>query len=255
MQFTNYAEDNIINHFLDRSDFTSPASLFVSLHTADPGEAGSYGDEVGNGEYARQAVTFGASSGGVKSNTAQLNWATSVTAWGNITHIAVGDSLTGGNMLAYGALNSAKDINAGGLDFFIKAGELILTFAGDYTTNCLNLIMDHVFGKGTANYVRKSLVVGIYSADPNVPANEISYTGYLRQAITFNAPSDGVADNFGDIDFVELPASTPTKTITHYGISNSDNDLLFLDTVDPNETADELQTPRILDGTLEVQVR
>lgn len=255
MQLTNYAEDAMMNHFLDRSDFASPTALYVSLHTADPGESGSYGDEVSAGEYARQAVTFTASSAGSVNNTAQLDYPTSVTAWGNITHIGVGDSLAGGNMLAYLALTSAKDINAGGLDFFIKASELILTLAGDYSTTCLNLFMDHLFSKNTSAYVRKNLEVGLYEADPNVPANEVSYTGYARQTIAFNAPSNGACTNFGQIDFVELPASTPTKTVSHYGISNTDNVLLFLDTVSPSESVDELQTPRILDATLTVQVR
>jgi len=69
---TNYLEDAVLNAVLRNVSFTSPATVYVGLFTADPGEAGSLANEVSGGSYARVSVTFGAPSGGTCANTGIL---------------------------------------------------------------------------------------------------------------------------------------------------------------------------------------
>ena len=63
-EISNYLEAAIINATLRNTTYTSPATVYVSLWTTDPTDAGS-GTEVSGGSYARTAVTFGAPSGAV----------------------------------------------------------------------------------------------------------------------------------------------------------------------------------------------
>lgn len=62
-QMTNYLENALFNHVLRDTPYTSPSTLYVALHTADPTEVGATG-EVSGSSYARQAITFVAPTDG-----------------------------------------------------------------------------------------------------------------------------------------------------------------------------------------------
>jgi len=123
---SNYLEEKVLDHVLGKGarDFTSPANLYVALSTADPTENGSgLAEPSGNG-YARQAVSFIASDAAAATeNTAQLTFGPCSTAqWGTITHMAVFDASTAGNMLYYGALTASR---------LIEVNDSLVVAAGD----------------------------------------------------------------------------------------------------------------------------
>lgn len=125
---TDYLENKLIDQLFRAQAFTFPTSLHIGLLTAAPGE-GTAGTEVSGGAYARVAVTNGltawagtqgagttvASSGatGTTSNNAQLSFPTPTAGWGLVTHFAIYDAATAGNMLFYGTLGASKTINSG----------------------------------------------------------------------------------------------------------------------------------------------
>jgi hypothetical protein len=74
-EFSNYLENALINAVLRNTTYTSPATVYVSLYTSDPTDADS-GTEVSGGSYARTAVTFGAPSNGVSTNSADVTFPT-----------------------------------------------------------------------------------------------------------------------------------------------------------------------------------
>ncbi len=122
---TGYLEAALLNHVFRNTAYASPATVYVGLFTAAPGETGG-GTEVSGGAYARQAATFGAPSGGQVSNSADINFPVATANWGTITHIAIFDAVTAGNMLVYGALSASKIIQTGD-QFIIKAGSLTVS--------------------------------------------------------------------------------------------------------------------------------
>ena len=125
--FSNYAEDLIMNWIM-RNTGTAPTTWFVALHTADPGETGATAELSGNG-YARQSVTFNASSGGLVDNTAELTFGPNITTnWGAVTHVSVWSAVTAGNCLMYGALSASVTINVNDTLKF-AAGTLDLSVA------------------------------------------------------------------------------------------------------------------------------
>jgi len=90
-EISNYLENAIINATLRNTTYTSPATVYVSLWTSDPTDAGS-GTEVSGGSYARTAVTFGAPSGGVSTNSAAVEFPQATASWGIIGWIGINDA-------------------------------------------------------------------------------------------------------------------------------------------------------------------
>jgi hypothetical protein len=126
-EFTDFMENKIIDHMLRNQTYTPPSTVYVALFTSATGDDGS-GTEVSGGSYARQAVTLSAASGGASSNSADITFPQATADWGTITHLALMDAETGGNMLMHTALDESKTVNNGDT-FKINAGELDVTVA------------------------------------------------------------------------------------------------------------------------------
>lgn len=132
---SNYTETNVINALLRGVAFPLPAKTYLSLHTANPGEAG--GNEVTAAawpSYVRKDAEAGGAIGtgwappvdGVSTNANQVlypsnNGASAIT----ITHFAVYDAPTGGNMLCYAALNTPRALQPGDV-FVFDVGSLTI---------------------------------------------------------------------------------------------------------------------------------
>jgi hypothetical protein len=126
-EISNYLENALINATLRNTTFTSPAAVYISLHTADPTDAGS-GTEVSGGSYIRQAATFGAPSNGVSTTTADITFPQATANWGTIGWIGIWDAQTTGNLLYHTALDTSKAIDNGDI-FKIASGSLTVTLA------------------------------------------------------------------------------------------------------------------------------
>ena len=114
---------------------TGAGSLYVSLHTADPGETGKQNtNETTYTGYARVAVARSGAGWTVSgtaptqvANAATITFGTSTVGTPTITHFGVGYESAGATkLLASGALNSSQVINIGGVNSF-AAGALVVT--------------------------------------------------------------------------------------------------------------------------------
>ena len=121
-EISTYLENALINATLRNTTYTSVATVYVSLWTSDPTDAGS-GTEVSGGSYARQAVTFGAPSSGVSTNSADVTFPTATGSWGTVGWIGINDAATSGNLLYHSPLDVAKAITTGDV-FKIATGNL-----------------------------------------------------------------------------------------------------------------------------------
>ena len=124
---SNFLENALINATLRNTTYTSVATVYVSLWTSDPTDAGS-GTEVSGGSYARTAVTFGAPSNGASLNSADVTFPTATASWGTVGWIGINDASTSGNLLYHTALDTAKAIDSGDI-FKIASGNLSVTLA------------------------------------------------------------------------------------------------------------------------------
>jgi hypothetical protein len=142
--FSNYLENKLIDHIFRGQALTPPANIFVGLLTASADDA-SPGTEVSGGSYARVSVAGSlaawagtqsagstvASSGtsGATSNNGVITFPAPTANWGSVTHFALFDASTGGNLLFYGALNIAKTINNGDAAPTFPAASLSITLS------------------------------------------------------------------------------------------------------------------------------
>jgi len=136
---SNYTEDKTLDFWLkaNSATTTAPATVYVALFNSDDSaggtaenlEAGTITDECGGGAYARQSVTFGTVSGGSVSNSGNVTFPAATDGnWGTITHVAVMDASTSGEVLFYGALDTSKTIDSGDT-FQITTGNLTVSLA------------------------------------------------------------------------------------------------------------------------------
>jgi hypothetical protein len=123
----NYLENALINAVLRNTSYTSPTTTYLALYTSDPTDADT-GTEVTGGSYARQEITFGSPSNGVTTNSAAIEFPQATGNWGTVTHVAIRDALTSGNLLFHTPLDTSKTINSGDV-FKITSGNLSVTLA------------------------------------------------------------------------------------------------------------------------------
>lgn len=126
---SNYLEVALLNATLNGVAFTAVNDPYVSLHTADPTDAGT-GTEVSGGSYARTAASFATASGtsGLVATDADVTFPTATATWGTVGWIGLWDAASGGNMLYHTALDSSKTIDSGDI-FKITTGNLTVELA------------------------------------------------------------------------------------------------------------------------------
>jgi hypothetical protein len=117
----NTAENDVIGKLFNNTAISWDAngSLYVSLHTADPGEAGSQTtSESAYGGYARQTVARSGAgwtvAGNQASNTALIQFPQCSSGSSTLTYVAIGTSTSGAGQILYsGALTSSLSVSTG----------------------------------------------------------------------------------------------------------------------------------------------
>jgi hypothetical protein len=128
----NTFENELLEHILNNADIanigdatglrgsTTPGSLYVSLHTANPGEAGDQTtSEIAYTGYARQGIVRTGAAWTVTANSASP--ASNIDfpemtggAGGTVTYFAVGTSVSGaGKVLYYGTVSPNISVTTG----------------------------------------------------------------------------------------------------------------------------------------------
>lgn len=113
---------------------TAGSGGYIGLLTSAPSDSAG-GTEVSSSgtAYSRNQVgstgqgNLSGSAGSI-TNDGEFKWDDATSDWGQITHVGLYDAATGGNLLVYGALQSAVDINTGDI-FKIPANGFTITMA------------------------------------------------------------------------------------------------------------------------------
>jgi len=99
------------------------STIYVGLHTASPGEAGSVSNEVSGNNYARTAAAFDAAASGASDNSGAVEFPIASGSWGTISHFSLHTAASSGTMLVHGAVTTSKAIASGDTIRFV-AGDL-----------------------------------------------------------------------------------------------------------------------------------
>ena len=131
MSISNTFETSLLQHILQNIDIanigdatglrgsSTAGNLYISLHTADPGEAGSQTtSEATYTGYARVAVARSAGgwsvAANVASNASAVGFPAATGGSNTLTHFGIGTNASGaGTLLMSGALSSSLAVSAG----------------------------------------------------------------------------------------------------------------------------------------------
>jgi hypothetical protein len=100
----------------------SYSAVWIQLHTADPGSAGTTAVASNN---TRKSVSFGAASAGSMTTDADILWS-SVGAAETYSHISLWDASSAGTFIGSAALTASKTVAIGD-NFRIPTGSLTIT--------------------------------------------------------------------------------------------------------------------------------
>ena len=109
MSISNYAELKILEHTTGKTAWTIPTNVYVKLHTADAGEAGTTAAAT---ETTRKVAAWAAAASGSIATSATLEW-TNVSTTETYSHWSLWDDVTAGNALWTGALSTSAAVTAG----------------------------------------------------------------------------------------------------------------------------------------------
>lgn len=123
--FSDNWENKILDHIFGKGSYTPP-TIYAGLSTANPLDNGSGLAEPSGSGYARVATSSASwttASSGSLSNASDITFPQATGSWGTVTHFALFDAASAGNMLAHGALSQSKTITSGDTAKF-AAGDL-----------------------------------------------------------------------------------------------------------------------------------
>lgn len=123
-------ENEVLDELLGNATLM-PDPVYIGLMTTAPSDDGTgVVEPIGNG-YARVSVDnnlteWPAAVSGSKSNANNVTFPSATGAWGTITHFGIFDAISGGNLLAYGALNTPRNVLTSDVFRFL-AGDLTVS--------------------------------------------------------------------------------------------------------------------------------
>lgn len=109
MSISNYAELKILEHTTGKTSWTMPATVYLKLHTGDPGEAATSNEAT---EATRKAASWATAASGAIATSATVEW-TNVSTTETYSHWSMWDASTAGNALWSGALSASAAVTAG----------------------------------------------------------------------------------------------------------------------------------------------
>ncbi len=106
-----FLADAVLDHIFKNTAYDTTASIYVALSKADPTDNNSGLDEHSGDNYARvNHDAWDAASAGATENDGAVTFPQASAAWGTVTHFAMFDASTNGNLLFYGALDNSRNI-------------------------------------------------------------------------------------------------------------------------------------------------
>ena len=214
-EFSTFIENELYDHLFRNASYTGPATVYAALFDLTASlanlEAGTLTGEIAGNGYARTAITMGAPTAGLGSNSVAVTFpAASGGNWGTIRYMAIMDAATAGNVLTYTQLDADVVINNGN-QFQFNIGNISVDFkpSGSEISNAIaDELYDHVM-RNAAYTSPTNVYLALFTStavaselDANTQTNEVANAfAYARLALTATAPTDGAGSNSGDHTF------------------------------------------------------
>jgi hypothetical protein len=127
---SDYLANALLNHIFGKGTYTPPENIYVELSTTAPTDAGTNVTPPSGGGYARKQTApadWNVSANRLIDNANAIEFAEASGSWGTLSHFALFDEASGGNVLGWGALTTPKAVESGDTARF-AAGDLDVSF-------------------------------------------------------------------------------------------------------------------------------
>jgi hypothetical protein len=234
----NAFEGAALNQIFRNQALSAPATVYGRLFTADPGEAGSLTAEVGAGDYAAQAIPFGAAASGQISSSAALNFnSTPAVSWGTPTFLGFATAASGGSLITRAPLVPAQPIGVGA-PLSIPAGDVQVIYRPGSDRRRLTIytatrLADQLFRAQTVVWpstIYLALLKEIPAPD-GTGGDEVATSGtdYTRKSFVMAA---AVGDRIGNASAVTFTTAASAaygtvKAVAVYDAATSGNMLAY----------------------------
>ena len=242
--FSDYSSKKVLDHIYSNGraiTYVPPSALYLGLLHDDGGLANNTPaeqDEVTGGAYVRKTLDgaanyFRPASGFEALLHADVDWPTATDDWGTVTHAAVFDAATGGNVLLWSPLTTAKLIEANDI-MGVLAGELVASLASvGMSSYSAKKALDHLLANGRAQtYTPPStLYVALFTSSgglsSNTPASQTEVSGgaYVRKLLDGTNNYLGPAADFAAALHADIEWAIATSnwgTITHLAVMDAE---------------------------------
>lgn len=245
---SNYAENELLDHIMGTGAWTSPAALWLQLHTGAPGEDGTANVAAFTTRTNITAAFGTAASARAIANDAAIT-ITGFSTTETITHYSVHDASTAGNCLFYGDLTTGRSVGTG-VTLTIAVGDLDLDFADTELCNyAANAALDHLCSVASMTSPT-NLFVQLHTGAPgNDGTANVATTSTRTNAGAFSAASGGATDNDAAIAFT----GAATETITHVSVhdASSAGNAFWQTAVDTSQGINSAESVEIAAGALD----
>lgn len=130
--FSDYLENEVLDHVFKTGAYTAATNLYVALCTStvlDSSAGDALPGELSGGNYARKVCnTWDAAASGATENSQVITFNQATADLGTVTHFAICDHSSTGNVIGHGALSASKAIDSGDTPSF-STGEIDVTLA------------------------------------------------------------------------------------------------------------------------------
>ncbi len=236
-KISTFAKNELIDHVF-KAAYTPIGTLYLCLCTADPTVAGT-GASIAETDYAGYArlsfvgnTKFAAASARKIVQDALFTFAAATgVSTSDITHYAICDAATNGNMLAFGSFDDDWNVVSGNTPK-IASGQIEIEIeatsssAAGFSTVAADLLLDHMFANDVWSTPSADTHFGLTTAtmtDASTLATvtECSGAGYAREPVpasSFDASSGGVNTTGVDVEF-DIPTANQ-GTVTSLFVCN-----------------------------------
>lgn len=261
---TDFLEKELLDHICNAT-YNVPTTVFLGLFTADPTDTGVAGNEVVDGAYSRVTITFVTAVTRNVTQKAKVTFPQATADWGEVTHYAIHDAVSAGNVLAHGALNTSKTVVNGNTPS-VATSEVIISYsAGEISDYLSHALLDHSFRAVTYTcpdtYVALA-TTDILDTDTGSSIDEVTGNNYTRKQVNKNggaaptwdlaAGANGSLDNTHTITFATPSGSWGTVTALAIVDAATTGNLLLYENTITDQKPDNGDTVQIPAGDLDI---
>ena len=225
MSVSDTYENSMLDHITGKTTLTFIAQIYISLHTADPGETGA--NEFTDSGYVRKAINFNAATTSGATNNGQVTFNVIDDGPVTATHFGLWTLASGGVFIFGGAFSSSKNYIVGSTPKVLDTA-LTISTTGNWSNYLITNMLDHILG--TTSWA-KPATTQIHLYTTTVTASDaatevVGAVGYSAQITAWDTAAAGATENTGAEDFG--PATGTWGSVTDWGLRDVSGTNLLL---------------------------